>query len=309
MGATGLSESSTVLDWASLAGVLLERAEEPTLLLSRQGEVTLANRAIGELLETRREDLVGRQAASLFPGLDSESGAWPLEAAFFGGVRELETTADAPNRGGLEVSFQVSPVGTGSAASLVAVVRRVRRRIHGATSAWSEAHYEVWMSPGRAGELKRVWDAESKPGDDLAEGELCYRGLYQRDNPCPGCPVFTPSAPLRSSVGVTRPRGRHDDLRVVSIESTAKDSVAVRSHVVTDALLGELMRAKVDALAERGALTERERSVLWHLLLGGSVVDIGDALGISPRTVKFHQSNLLDKLGAESRVDLTRILL
>jgi len=39
-----------------------------------------------------------------------------------------------------------------------------------------------------------------------------------------------------------------------------------------------------------------------------AVADIAQQLGIAPRTVKFHQANVLQKLGADSRVDLLRVL-
>jgi len=37
--------------------------------------------------------------------------------------------------------------------------------------------------------------------------------------------------------------------------------------------------------------------------------EIALVLAIKPRTVKFHQANLLAKLGAESRLDLFRLIL
>lgn len=65
-------------------------------------------------------------------------------------------------------------------------------------------------------------------------------------------------------------------------------------------------RAEIIAEAR---LTEREREVLDLLLLGRTHEDIAQLLGISERTSKFHQSNLLHKLGAESRLDLMRLFL
>lgn len=56
-------------------------------------------------------------------------------------------------------------------------------------------------------------------------------------------------------------------------------------------------------------LTEREREILDLLLLGRNHLEIGAALGISPRTSKFHQGNVLEKLGADSRLDLMRLFL
>lgn len=62
-------------------------------------------------------------------------------------------------------------------------------------------------------------------------------------------------------------------------------------------------------LMARARLTEREREVLDLLLLGRTHEDIADVLGITERTSKFHQANLLAKLGAESRLDLLRLFL
>jgi DNA-binding NarL/FixJ family response regulator len=62
-------------------------------------------------------------------------------------------------------------------------------------------------------------------------------------------------------------------------------------------------------LVAQARLTEREREVLDLLLLGRTHEDIAQLLGISERTSKFHQANLLSKLGAESRLDLLRLFL
>ncbi|MBX3155018.1 MAG: response regulator [Deltaproteobacteria bacterium] len=62
-------------------------------------------------------------------------------------------------------------------------------------------------------------------------------------------------------------------------------------------------------LVDQARLTGREREVLELLLLGRTHEDIAAMLGISERTSKFHQANLLAKLGAESRLDLMRLFL
>lgn len=64
-----------------------------------------------------------------------------------------------------------------------------------------------------------------------------------------------------------------------------------------------------EELLAHAGLTDREREVLDLLLLGRTHGDIATVLGITERTSKFHQSNLLAKLGAESRLDLMRLLL
>jgi DNA-binding NarL/FixJ family response regulator len=50
-------------------------------------------------------------------------------------------------------------------------------------------------------------------------------------------------------------------------------------------------------------LTLREREVLGLLSNGHRNAQIAEELGLSVRTVEFHVSNLLDKLGARSRAE------
>lgn len=88
-----------------------------------------------------------------------------------------------------------------------------------------------------------------------------------------------------------RVRGRYEELR-----SNTTD-------------VDRLLRARRERIVSDARLSGREREVLDLLLLGRTYQDIGQALGVSPRTAKFHQQNLLVKLGADSRVDLARIFL
>jgi DNA-binding response OmpR family regulator len=68
-----------------------------------------------------------------------------------------------------------------------------------------------------------------------------------------------------------------------------------------------LLQARRDHLVEKASLTGREAEVLRLLLLGRGHDEISRLLGISERTSKFHQGNVLRKLGAESRYDLLRL--
>ena len=74
-------------------------------------------------------------------------------------------------------------------------------------------------------------------------------------------------------------------------------------------VLPDLVDAKAARTAGEAALSERERQVLTLLLRGRGVEDIATMLEIAPRTVKFHQANVLQKLGADSRLDLLRVIL
>ena len=50
-------------------------------------------------------------------------------------------------------------------------------------------------------------------------------------------------------------------------------------------------------------LTEREQNVLGLIAAGQSNKEIAHRLTITPRTVEFHVSNILSKLGVASRVE------
>lgn len=69
------------------------------------------------------------------------------------------------------------------------------------------------------------------------------------------------------------------------------------------------VHARVSELGRRAKLTSRELQVLELLCLGESVGEIAEALDIRPRTVKFHQENILKKTGIGSRLELFKVLL
>jgi len=53
-------------------------------------------------------------------------------------------------------------------------------------------------------------------------------------------------------------------------------------------------------------LTDREQEVLAHLADGATNVEIGETLGISPKTVARHRENIMRKLGMHSRTELVK---
>jgi two-component system response regulator FixJ len=67
-------------------------------------------------------------------------------------------------------------------------------------------------------------------------------------------------------------------------------------------------RARLEALRRPfELLTEREREVLRHVLLGKLNKQIAADLGIHERTVKLHRTSLTTKLGVHSVAELTRL--
>jgi DNA-binding NarL/FixJ family response regulator len=101
-------------------------------------------------------------------------------------------------------------------------------------------------------------------------------------------------------------------------------------HATAERLGAGLLRSELEALARRGrieltasapsdaqeagpdpaadlGLTNREREVLEHLMLGKSNGQIADELFISTRTVAVHVSHILGKLGAAARSEAAAI--
>jgi len=68
-------------------------------------------------------------------------------------------------------------------------------------------------------------------------------------------------------------------------------------------------RSDTEPLAHGASLTARERDVLRLVTAGERNQAIASRLGISANTVKFHVSNLLRKVGASTRAELTALTL
>lgn len=62
-----------------------------------------------------------------------------------------------------------------------------------------------------------------------------------------------------------------------------------------------------EQMPERGGLTPREAQVLGRLANGMTYREIGDQLGINPRTVGVHASHCYEKLGVRNRVEAVKL--
>lgn len=73
--------------------------------------------------------------------------------------------------------------------------------------------------------------------------------------------------------------------------------------LVKDYLTQEL---QTEARGGMDGLTDREQEVLAHLADGATNLEIGETLGISPKTVARHRENIMRKLGMHSRTELVK---
>jgi DNA-binding CsgD family transcriptional regulator len=78
---------------------------------------------------------------------------------------------------------------------------------------------------------------------------------------------------------------------------------------MTTSFLRDCFRIRVRELCDERKLTPRESEVFTLLMEGQSPAEIAAALAMTQRMVKFHQVGILQKLGADSRGDLLRVVL
>jgi two-component system response regulator NreC len=64
--------------------------------------------------------------------------------------------------------------------------------------------------------------------------------------------------------------------------------------------------SQAEARGGMDGLTDREQEVLAHLADGATNLEIGETLGISPKTVARHRENIMRKLGMHSRTELVK---
>jgi DNA-binding CsgD family transcriptional regulator len=141
-----------------------------------------------------------------------------------------------------------------------------------------------------------------------ARGGRCYTVMAGRDAPCGGCPVqqqesFEPGL----SVSVLVQPG--DEICVASATRTSRETAEVSVNCLRDDEVRAVVREKLSRVARAAQLSAREHTVLDLLVLGQRSDEIANQLSISARTAKFHQANILKKLGVDSRIDLIRLLL
>jgi len=87
---------------------------------------------------------------------------------------------------------------------------------------------------------------------------------------------------------------------------TALRTVSAGGALIPPVVASKLLR-QVRAAENPDALTPREKEVLGLVAAGNANREIATHLGISERTVKFHVSAILSKLGASNRTQAVRI--
>ena len=96
------------------------------------------------------------------------------------------------------------------------------------------------------------------------------------------------------------------DYMICPMSSEATDRMYMRA-VGKGSEVNRIITRKVEASEQIECLSGRERQVLQLITNGYSNKAVALDLGISPRTVEIHRSNVMKKLGVGSTADAVRI--
>lgn len=163
-----------------------------------------------------------------------------------------------------------------------------------ATPGWSLHRYVVSTTPETFGTVV----ASNVDGVPVTwQPTRCFEQFANRDSPCPDCPLG-PST-TTASTQIRKSAAGYELVQVARSPNVA-EAVISRLRLETETLV-VLQQAHLQTIASEAKLTQRELLVLERLVRGDERAQIAEDLGITPRTVKFHQVNLFQKLGVDSR--------
>ncbi|MCC6747111.1 MAG: hypothetical protein IT371_05585 [Deltaproteobacteria bacterium] len=297
-----------------LAARLVSYARHPLAVLDPDDRIVAINDALEQLLGLR----TGQAERADFVALCvAPEEATPLRKSLARARKEASGRAQflvtTPKGERLRLTAELSAAGREGREGLILAV--LAYRAQDSRPPWlglAEEAYDLSMRPGDrwtivAATLRGAHEGRA----EALIGRPCYVALHGADAPCQGCPVqaLERSAEVDYEMAVLGGAGASNEISLVAAERLSDETVRVYYQPVRERDLSVLTRSRLQQLATRARLSDREQEVLELLALGRSTEQIGQTLGVAPRTVKFHQVNLLQKLGADSRADLLRLVL
>ncbi|MBS2031984.1 MAG: PAS domain-containing protein [Deltaproteobacteria bacterium] len=295
------------LDWSSVARLIGELSRVPMVVLDECGRVQHLSSAAEAALGWSREAIQGSEFfARLSPVSAASARSW-LQEAFLGIHRRHTFEATTPDARTLHVAIEANPFGVpGQRGLLVLVESASEVQLAPETDRAVDFEYRVSIVPAEFGSLLSRSD-----GGRVAFGskqQRCHQAIFGRDSRCTDCPLKNPDEPWpRVAVRVETDSQRFIKVLHASSRGPTEAQISVRS--LPETTYGALQEARIRQLAAQAKLSGREHDILKYLLMGRAVQDIATILGITRRTVRFHQQNVLTKLGADSRLDLMRLIL
>ena len=123
--------------------------------------------------------------------------------------------------------------------------------------------------------------------------------LTQHDNR----EYIAPALGAGASGYVLKRSGRREMLNAIR---QVYEKGAFLTSTITQEVLQEYSQSGRNNKSDEGHLTERERQVLHLITEGNSNKEIALELGISPKTVSVHRTNIMTKLNVQNTVELIR---
>jgi DNA-binding response OmpR family regulator len=222
---------------------------------------------------------------AVMPGMDgfetcrrlkTSAASSGVPVIFMTGLSETEHIVRGLEAGG--VDYLTKPI------NIDELIARIR--VHLANARASQSAYAALDATGR------FLFAVTRGGDILWSTPQAHR-LLSEAFPAPDGQVKLPTALMEAS----RLGGMlHavEGLQLSFMGQTSSDEFLFRLTV-------DQAASEADQLRARFALTHREAEVLVWIARGKSNRDIGDILGLSPRTVNKHLEQIYVKLGVENR--------
>jgi DNA-binding CsgD family transcriptional regulator len=295
------------VDWEALVALLLERETRPAAVIGAKHTVIEANAAFRRLLEPRGAPLAHRPLLEVLAGAgQGHDIAVELERAFRHPTYSAELRLEPhPSRKLVaNVVFQRLDV-KDHPALLVVIESWASDEEAASTACGADLVYDVRAEQVLT--LEHVWHSAA-PQKNARGPHPCYLALHGRQEVCAGCPAWQAIREQRKGAAVVRFETTPQKLNFVFARPLDSNTVRMYVYGLERRAISEIFKARVNEIAAAAELSQREREVLDLLLLGRSTQQMAIALAISVSTAKFHQANLLSKLGADSRFDVLRLL-
>jgi len=299
---------ASTFDWAAVARYVAGHLDAALVILDASGRVSVMTAAAEAQLGWSRASIEGRSwCGNLAADVADTYEAGHLEAVLSGQRRRATLTIRTQRGAKRSIDVDFTVLGHGPGAAVIGVLVGVRD-LELPSSTWNKGDYEYRISQTPFGDVRRALHVQSGESLSASEGRPCYQLFHRRATPCEDCPAAKPGDLPQT---VARTKGGAQPLLEILTARPSEENGAVDVSVrrIPVGVLGALVEARMRELAAAANLTKRERDVLRYLIMGRSVQDIGTALGITTRTVKFHQANIVRKSGADSRADILRLIL
>jgi PAS domain S-box-containing protein len=294
------------MDWASLAELLADRQDAPVALLDMAGAIRLFSGRMEQLVGWRRFEVEGKSWVDALSGsTEGTSQRW-LEQAMRGALRTYEAEIRTRDQREMLLLLDLSLVGRGATQGLLVTVQSHRPAGAAANIQRGDLDYIITSTSNDFGRIQQVLMIGRTLSERAPTQRYCFELFAERETPCEDCPVLRP--PNETWPRTTIRRRTQDSFELINASAVSPTSAYMSVRVLSAQALSSLQEARVSILAADARLSEREIMVFKYLLLGRTLDEIATILELSRRTVKFHQANILAKLGADSRNDLLRLI-